>query len=318
MSRALLALLLAACAAPEAAPSQDDAPVAPVDAPVAPADAPVAPPPPAPVGVEVPTDDEAVAALLARLEAEARDPAVDGAALESRGHLHQRVFRALASDTARAERVRAAVDPSLHQAFDAALEGTRRSGATVSRRRVDLPPWEIVPAPPIPTLLDAYDAAAAEFGVPWSVLAAIHLVETRMGRIRGTSHAGARGPMQFMPETWARYGEGEIDDTHDAIRAAARYLAAMGAARDLDKSLWHYNQSEHYVRAVRAFADHLAADREAYRLYWGWQVYYRTTSGDVWLGPGYAATERVPVPTWCAEPARCPDVSAGPAAPNAD
>ena len=47
---------------------------------------------------------------------------------------------------------------------------------------------------------------AEEFGIDWTYLASIHLVETRMGRIRGTSVAGAQGPMQFIPATWASYG----------------------------------------------------------------------------------------------------------------
>ena len=83
-------------------------------------------------------------------------------------------------------------------------------------------------------LLDAYRAAEAEFGIPWKYLAAINLVETGIGRIRGTSIAGAQGPMQFMPATWEAYGGGgDINDTHDAIRGAARYLAANNGANDI-------------------------------------------------------------------------------------
>ena len=66
--------------------------------------------------------------------------------------------------------------------------------------------------------------------MPWTYLAAIHLVETRMGRIRGASTAGARGPMQFLPSTWALYGAGgDINDPRDAILAAARLLRHHGA-----------------------------------------------------------------------------------------
>jgi hypothetical protein len=57
--------------------------------------------------------------------------------------------------------------------------------------------------------------------VPWEFLAAIHLVETRMGRIRGTSSAGSQGPMQFLPSTWKRCGRGgDIQATGDASLAA--------------------------------------------------------------------------------------------------
>ena len=92
-----------------------------------------------------------------------------------------------------------------------------------------MPAWRVAAAAPPEVLLELYKAAETEFGVPWHVLAAIHLVETRMGRLRGTSPAGAKGPMQFIPETWARFGEGDIESNADAIRAAARHLVAHGA-----------------------------------------------------------------------------------------
>ena len=68
------------------------------------------------------------------------------------------------------------------------------------------------------------------------MLAGIHLVETRMGRLRGTSPAGAKGPMQFIPETWARFGQGDIESNRDAIRAAARHLVAHGAPDRMRKA----------------------------------------------------------------------------------
>src|SRR5438270_10948820 len=58
-----------------------------------------------------------------------------------------------------------------------------------------LPDWKIVQPAPVEDLLRYYKEAEAQFGVPWQYLAAIHLVETRMGRIRGLSTAGAQGPM---------------------------------------------------------------------------------------------------------------------------
>lgn len=262
------------------------------------------------VAPDVPDDDTALLAAWATSEAACRDPSTTGDALASHGHRVQRIFRVLADDVERAARVRALVPVADLPTFDGHLEGTRRSAATVTRRRVDLPPWDIVPALDPSVLHDAWTSASAEFGVPWTVLAGVHLVETRMGRIRGTSHAGAQGPMQFMPGTWAIYGEGDVNDPHDAIRAAGRYLSAMGAARDLDKALWHYNQSDDYGRAVRAFAAVMDAHPNAWRAYWGWQVYYRTTSGDVWLREGYHATDRRDVPGWCAEVAATTALSA--------
>ena len=40
------------------------------------------------------------------------------------------------------------------------------------------------------------------------MLAAVNLVESAFGRMRNNSTAGAQGPMQFIPSTWAAYGMG--------------------------------------------------------------------------------------------------------------
>jgi membrane-bound lytic murein transglycosylase B len=113
-------------------------------------------------------------------------------------------------------------------------------------------------------LLAAYRAAQAKLDVPREYLAAIHLVETRAGRIRGTSSAGVQGPMQFLPSTWKRYGRGgNIQATGDAILAAARLLRANGAPTDMADALYAYNPSRRYVRAVSAYAGLLDANPRA-------------------------------------------------------
>jgi membrane-bound lytic murein transglycosylase B len=150
--------------------------------------------------------------------------------------------------------------------------------------KTELPPWRIVPPPPADELRAHYDAAAKEFGIDWSYLAAIHLVETRLGRIRGTSDAGAKGPMQFLPSTWDAYGEGDIEDAHDAIRAAGRYLKAHGAPGDMHRALFAYNHSDHYVRAVELYASRMDSD---WASYYHWDVYYRTVDGDALLYEGW-------------------------------
>jgi membrane-bound lytic murein transglycosylase B len=111
-----------------------------------------------------------------------------------------------------------------------------------------------------------------------------------MGRIASHSDAGAQGPMQFMPSTWARYGlGGDIDDPHDAVLGAAHYLAANGGTSDagLDRALHRYNDDDRYVRAVRAYAGLMQADERAYLGFHAWVVYYRTTQGRVLLPAGY-------------------------------
>jgi membrane-bound lytic murein transglycosylase B len=112
-----------------------------------------------------------------------------------------------------------------------------------------------------------------------------------MGRIHGNSSAGAQGPMQFIPSTWAAYGAGgDIDSDHDAILAAGRFLAATGGPSDMDRALFAYNHSQAYVAAVEAYARVMLADPRAYDGYYQWQVYYSTTSGVVRLPEGYRAT----------------------------
>ena len=151
------------------------------------------------------------------------------------------------------------------------------------------PRWRIVAPPPAAELLGYYKEAQRRTGVSWTYLAAIHLVETRMGRIRGVSTAGARGPMQFLPSTWDLYGAGgDITDPRDAILAAARLLKANGAPGDMADALWHYNPSESYVRAVMEYALHDAAiERLLITAYWHWRVFYRHARGTYVLPVGY-------------------------------
>lgn len=133
----------------------------------------------------------------------------------------------------------------------------------LGKPRTSLPPWRIVAPAPAPELLGHYKAAEASLGIPWQYLAAIHLVETRMGRIRGTSVAGAQGPMQFLPATWSRYGKGgDINSNRDAIFGAARLLAANGGPGNMSNALYRYNPTPRYVKAVTAYAGQMQ-DNEA-------------------------------------------------------
>ena len=71
------------------------------------------------------------------------------------------------------------------------------------------------------------EAAAEEAGLPVSVVAAQLKAESNWDPNAGSS-AGAQGVAQFMPDTWARYGQGgDVTDPEDAIPAYGRYMAAL-------------------------------------------------------------------------------------------
>jgi membrane-bound lytic murein transglycosylase B len=176
--------------------------------------------------------------------------------------------------------------PGARSAASAALRAADALSRIVPAER-RLPDWRIV-APPAPNkLLSYFRAAAAVYKIPWQYLAAIELVETRMGRIRGLSPTGANGPMQFMPATWAQYGHGSIDNQRESIMAAARFLTANGALRNIGHALFHYNPSDAYVIAVESYAQEMRRDEHAFYAYYYWQVLYRTSKGAFLLPVGY-------------------------------
>jgi membrane-bound lytic murein transglycosylase B len=187
------------------------------------------------------------------------------------------------------------IPPSLSDVYNRNVDANRQLRA-MSEAEDTLPAWRIESPIPADELVGDYHAAESAFSVGWTYLAAINLIETRFGRIQGVSAAGAQGPMQFMPSTFAIYGEGgDIHSPRDSIMAAGRYLAASGFANDRDKALRRYNQSDQYVQAVDQYAAVLAADPAAFAGYYRWDVYYFTTAGDVLLPIGYAATSPIPV-----------------------
>ena len=234
--------------------------------------------------------DEASALFeqLVTAERAVRDPAVTGAKLAYMGHLQQLVYRRLLERPDLRDAVFAAIPPDLRGSADFNLAASADLWLFGPVRVMELPEWRIVSAPPINDLLRYYREAEAQFGVSWSYLAAINLVETRMGRIRGDSYAGAQGPMQFMPKTWDAYGDGDINDPRDAILGAARYLHATGAPVDMENAIWHYNHDPEYVDAVMKYAAVMKGDPNAFRGYYGWQVYYQTAHGTYLLPVGWS------------------------------
>ena len=180
--------------------------------------------------------------------------------------------------------------PLLARAVLARLPGTvaAHARASIRARRLlgglstpqPLTRFKTGPARPAGQLLRFYREAQRRFGVGWRVLAAVNLVESAFGRMRNHSTAGAQGPMQFIPATWAAYGMGgNIRDPHDAILGAANYLHANGAPRDYRGALYHYNPSSLYVNTVLAYANRIRRDARNYFAYYAWQVFVRTPAG---------------------------------------
>jgi cell wall-associated NlpC family hydrolase len=123
-----------------------------------------------------------------------------------------------------------------------------------------------------PTYLALYMSAARTCpGLPWGLLAGIGEVESDHGQstapgVRsGVNYAGAEGPMQFEPATFAQYAvDGDHDgqlsayDPADAIYTAAAMLCANGAASStaagIRQAVFAYNHSQAYVNDVLGWA----------------------------------------------------------------
>ncbi|MEO7803502.1 MAG: lytic transglycosylase domain-containing protein [Actinomycetota bacterium] len=234
----------------------------------------------------IPSDDAAsIAAALTEAERRIRSVSTRPEDMAHIAKVQQLSYRKVVAAPQLKEAVLQLLPADLRPVAEAnILAGTELRALTKPVAKI--PDWRIVAPPPTDELKGYYVEAEAMFAIPWRYLAAIHLVETRMGRIRGVSSAGAQGPMQFLPSTWKSYGEGDINDPRDAIFAAARYLKANGGDHDIGPALYRYNPTQRYVRAVSAYAGEIERDERAYLAYYHWQVYVRTTNGDVLLEVG--------------------------------
>ena len=239
-------------------------------------------------------DPAALADNLVADEQALHDPSAAEAALAQAARRQQAAYRAIGSHPEWDAITRPRIPSSMVGAYDRNVDA-RRALLALAQVKDTLPAWRIVAPTPADELLNFYREAESAFGVGWNYLAAINLIETHFGSIDGVSTAGARGPMQFMPSTFAAYGAGgDIDSPHDSIMAAGRYLASNGFATDSDRAIYRYNNAHEYVQAVNDYAAVLAADPAAFTGYYRWDVYYRTTAGDVLLPIGYAASAPIP------------------------
>ncbi len=230
-----------------------------------------------------------------------RDPSSPEAVLMAAARRQQAAYRALGRHPEWDPIARPRIPPPLLETYDRNVDARRQLTAmSKGYAQTTLPAWRIDPPPPTDELLGYYREAESASGVGWTYLAAINLIETGFARVAGVSSAGAQGPMQFLPSTFAAYGEGNILSPHDSIMAAGRYLAAHGFPDNRDYALYRYNNSNQYVQAVNDYAAVLAADPAALAGYHRWDVYYNTTAGDVVLPIGYSATSPIPVTDYLA------------------
>lgn len=147
-----------------------------------------------------------------------------------------------------------------------------------------------------PAYVALYQDTAARFRIDWEVLAAVGRVETNHGRNAGgcaPNAAGAQGPMQFLPATFAhaaklaRITDPDICDPVDAIPAAAAYLVSNGAPKDWQRALYRYNPADWYPPLVM-----------------GWAVRYGYGASVVWPAEG-RISQRFGPTSFTAEPPLC-------------
>jgi hypothetical protein len=147
------------------------------------------------------------------------------------------------------------------------------SGRIVSLRPRQLPVTRPASGQMPTTYLQLFQDSAAGYcpGLSWTVLAAIGQIESGDGANEGPSPAGALGPMQFLPSTWAVWGidafgqtgPPDIMNPYDAVPSAARMLCADGAAAggaSLRAAIFDYNHADWYVDEVLSLAAEYAQD----------------------------------------------------------
>jgi hypothetical protein len=245
---------------------------------------------------------ELLATQLALAESALHDPTSPPDRLDLMAHLQQLVYRRVAARPEWEGPFFAALVPAWQDVARRHVAARRYFVATDVASVDDLPAWTIVAPAPSEQLSAHYREAEAAFGVPWTVLGAMNLVESAMGRIQGPSSEGNLGPMQFDAAGWASYGAGgDVHAPRDAILAAGRFLAANGYATNPAEALFRLRGDWSYVAGVQAYADLLAADPAQFGAVWRWQVYYANNQGDIWLPIGYSASERVPTGDYLAQ-----------------
>jgi len=115
-------------------------------------------------------------------------------------------------------------------------QGTRQPGPSLQERSRQLEPLIL--------------ESAKRYGIDPRILSVVCFIESRY-QLDAISPKGARGPMQFMPDTARRYGLENPHDPRAAIDAAAHYLRDLLFRFNgrLDLALAAYNAGEGTVES---------------------------------------------------------------------
>ena len=258
----------------------------------------------APMLVELASEATGLAGQLTDALRTIRDPSSPPAVIEAAGERQQLVLRRLAAHPEWQADALAAVGDDVRAFASNDVTALNAPGDRALAKPVPpletLPVWTIRAPLPADELLGYYHEADAATGIPWQYLAAINLVETRMGRIVGLSSASAIGPMQFLRSTWDACCAGDPTVDRDAIIGAAVYLRRRGGPADMGRAILGYNPNDAYRVMIERYAANMAADERVYLGYHAWQVFVATTVGPIRLPVGFSATERVPAADYLA------------------
>lgn len=243
----------------------------------------------------VPANADAAAERLYEVERQLHSLEPDAAWVDL-AHEQQMLYRVIARNSEWVRTTVAGAHPDYADIVERHL-AARQAIANISHggdAPTNVPAWEIIEPLAAAELLALYQAAEEQTGIDWAFLAAINLIETGFGRIDGLSTAGAQGPMQFLPTTWSEVSDGDIDDPHDAIPAAALYLVRRGGPEDMHNALWGYNNSDAYVAAVTHYANLFRDDARSFMAAHSWEIHYSAAVGDLWFPVGYRREEAQP------------------------
>lgn len=248
----------------------------------------------------LPDSSAAMVESLNAAEAAIRDTTLTVESRSAWGRRQQALYRVLSANEAWVTDVVSSVDDEVRAAVELNWAARQNLSSLLNTEELhsELPAWRVNAPPPAEELISYYKQAEEEWGIEWEFLAGINLIETRMGRIQGVSTAGAIGPMQFLPTTWAECCDGDPTVPKDAISGAAKYLTIRGGPENMERAIWGYNNSDYYVNAVTAYANVLMADEQAYYGYHAWEIYFLSTEGLIRIPVGYEQLEPIAATEW--------------------